>query len=231
MAPLADRDRRHQRAVGADEGAGADHRLVLAEAVVVAGDGAGADIGARADFDIAQIGQVIGLGARRRGWHSWSRRNCRHARLGPDDAAGPQPRERADDRPRLDARAFDMAEGADLDAIRHLHPGPEDDMGADGDIAAEAGIEAEPDAGGSIKVAPSAIARSRRRPCSRASAAASSARLLMPISSSARRLDGGAERARAGGPARRYRSDNIRPWHCRCRPRPGAPRAARHRPP
>ena len=37
---LADRDRRHQRAVGADEGARADHRLIFAEAVVIAGDGA-----------------------------------------------------------------------------------------------------------------------------------------------------------------------------------------------
>src|SRR6185437_16556480 len=41
----ADLDRRHQRRVGADEGALADQRLVLAKAVVIAGDGAGADVG------------------------------------------------------------------------------------------------------------------------------------------------------------------------------------------
>src|SRR4029077_10149045 len=40
----ADGDRRTERAVGADEGPGTDDGLVLAEAVVVAGNGAGADI-------------------------------------------------------------------------------------------------------------------------------------------------------------------------------------------
>jgi hypothetical protein len=49
-------DRRHQRAVGADEGALADHRRIFEEAVIIAGDGAGADVGARADLGIADIG-------------------------------------------------------------------------------------------------------------------------------------------------------------------------------
>ena len=57
-----DRHRRDQRTVGADEGAGADHRLVFGVAVVVAGDGARADIGALAHLGVAQIGEVIGLG-------------------------------------------------------------------------------------------------------------------------------------------------------------------------
>jgi len=38
-------------------------------------------------------------------------------RLGPDDAAGPKPRERTDLRARFDARALDMGEGPDIDAI------------------------------------------------------------------------------------------------------------------
>src|SRR3546814_12514737 len=46
-----------------DEGAGADRRAVLQEAVVVAGDGAGADVGGGADGGVAQIAQVVGLGA------------------------------------------------------------------------------------------------------------------------------------------------------------------------
>ena len=36
---------------------------MLVEAVVVAGDGAGADIGAGADLGVADIGQMIDLGA------------------------------------------------------------------------------------------------------------------------------------------------------------------------
>ena len=57
---------------------------------------------------------------------------------------------------------------------------------------------------GSTKVAPSAIARSRSRPCSRASAVASSARLLMPMSSSA-----GASTAAQSEPAPAGQCDDI----------------------
>ena len=53
--------------VGADEHVRADLGAVLVDAVVIAGDGAGADIGARADACVADIGEVIGLDARRRG--------------------------------------------------------------------------------------------------------------------------------------------------------------------
>ena len=60
---VADRDRRHQRRVRADEGARADLGAVLEDAVVVAGDGAGADVGAGADPRVADIGEVVGLGA------------------------------------------------------------------------------------------------------------------------------------------------------------------------
>src|SRR3546814_13799455 len=63
LRAVADADRRHQRGVAADEGAGADAGAVLQEAVVVAGDGAGADVGGRADRGIAEIGEVVRLGA------------------------------------------------------------------------------------------------------------------------------------------------------------------------
>ena len=42
---------------------GADDRAMLAVAVVVHGDRAGADVAARPDVGIAQIGQMVGLGA------------------------------------------------------------------------------------------------------------------------------------------------------------------------
>ena len=64
VGAVADLDRRHERRVGADEGALADVGEVLVEAVVVAEDGAGADVGALAHAAVADIGEVVGLGAR-----------------------------------------------------------------------------------------------------------------------------------------------------------------------
>ena len=54
---------RDELRVAADERALADGRRVLLEAVVVAEDRARADVGARADDAVAQVGEVIGLGA------------------------------------------------------------------------------------------------------------------------------------------------------------------------
>ena len=63
IGALADLDRRDERGVGADEGVGADLGAMLGEAVIVAGDGAGADVSARADAGIADIGEMVNLGA------------------------------------------------------------------------------------------------------------------------------------------------------------------------
>src|SRR5205823_3175670 len=60
---LADLDRRHQRRVRTDERAGPDLGVVLVETVIVAGDGAGADVGVGANMRIPEIGNMIGLGA------------------------------------------------------------------------------------------------------------------------------------------------------------------------
>ncbi len=97
IGALADLDRRHQRGVGADKGACPDLGPMLVEAVIVAGDGAGADVSARADARVADISEMVNLGAL--------------ADLGLLDldevadmgvrgerSAGPEPRERTDDR-------------------------------------------------------------------------------------------------------------------------------------
>ena len=63
IGAAADLHRRHQRRIRADEGAGADRGLVLVEAVVVAGDGAGADVGTGADMGVADVGEMIDLDA------------------------------------------------------------------------------------------------------------------------------------------------------------------------
>src|SRR5260370_16763906 len=61
IGAVADLHRRHQRRIGADEGALADDGPVLAETVIVAGDGAGAEIGIAPDIAIANIGKIIDL--------------------------------------------------------------------------------------------------------------------------------------------------------------------------
>ena len=102
---VADLHRRDQRGVRADERARADIGEMLVEAVIIAGDGARADIGARADARIAEIGQMVGLGAFFNRARSSPRRNCRYGRLrrSPrrDAAAHRARRSRPCRRPRL----------------------------------------------------------------------------------------------------------------------------------
>src|SRR6266542_4093299 len=56
VRPLAHRDGRDQTRVGADESACGHDRLVLGDPIVVAGDGPGAEVDARAEGGIAHIG-------------------------------------------------------------------------------------------------------------------------------------------------------------------------------
>ncbi len=63
VGAVADGDRGDQGGVGADEDAVADGGLVLVDAVVVAGDDAGADVDAGTDDRVAEVGEVVGLGA------------------------------------------------------------------------------------------------------------------------------------------------------------------------
>src|SRR3546814_11407727 len=104
------------------EGAGADAGAGLQEAGVVAGDGAGADVGGRADRGIAEIGEVVRLGAL--------------AELGvldldevadvggaTDARARAQAREGTEHHIVADLGALQMAEAADPDADPHAAPG------------------------------------------------------------------------------------------------------------
>src|SRR3990167_1439942 len=63
VGAVAQGKRRDQDAVAADEHALADGGAVLARAVVVAGDGAGADVAVPANVGVAQVAQVAGLDA------------------------------------------------------------------------------------------------------------------------------------------------------------------------
>src|ERR1700727_6647 len=58
-----DAHRRDQRTVGADEPAIPDVRNDLVDAVVVAGDRAGADVHATADLAVPEVAEMVGLAA------------------------------------------------------------------------------------------------------------------------------------------------------------------------
>ena len=105
IGALADLDRRHQRGVGADKGAGADLGAMLVEAVIVAGDGAGADISARADAGIADISEVVNLGALA-DLRLLDLDEIADMRVLGESGAGPQPRERPDRRAGADPATF-----------------------------------------------------------------------------------------------------------------------------
>ena len=198
VGALADLHRRHQRAVGADEGLGADHGPPLAVAVVVHGDGAGADIAAARRCRNRRD---------RPGDWPWRRGPCGVALsstklpIWTSSATSEPGRMRANGpmiAPRADARALDVAEGLDLDVRRHADAGPEAHVGPDRDVGARTSCRPHSQTvSGSVMVTPAAIAAARRRSCSARSATASSARELMPWNSRLLAFDG--DRLVAGG--------------------------------
>src|SRR2546425_6751959 len=61
VGALADRERRHNARVAAHERPVTDDRGVLGRTVVVDEDGPGADVGALADHDVAEVPDVVRL--------------------------------------------------------------------------------------------------------------------------------------------------------------------------
>src|SRR5437667_7733606 len=106
--PAPDRDRRHQGHVAADEGVFPDHRPVLVVPVIVARDGARTDIDAAADLRVAEVAQVVGLGARAQ-LRLLQFHEIPHLRPALDDRPRPQVRERADRALRFQPAPFDHA--------------------------------------------------------------------------------------------------------------------------
>src|SRR6185437_14627814 len=105
----ADGDRRDQRRIRADESALADLGPVLGEAVVIAGDRSRADIRARADMRVAEISEMIGLGAIVDAGRLYLD-EVANVYVGAEVRAGPQPGERTDARILADPRALKMRE-------------------------------------------------------------------------------------------------------------------------
>ena len=94
----------------------ADHRAVLVGAVVIGGDAACADVGSRTHRGVAEVGEVVCLGAigERRVLHL---DEVADVHVGPQFGTRPQPCERPDHRARPDAHteriAVDVGEGLD----------------------------------------------------------------------------------------------------------------------
>ena len=139
---VADRHRRDQRGVGADERARADRRAMLVVAVVVAGDRPGADVRLGADLRVAEIRQVVRLGARAefRGLHL---DEVADMHLLAELGAGAQPGVRPDDAVRADDAAFQVTERPDLRTGRDLHARTEHHVGFDRHVRRELGVGAQ----------------------------------------------------------------------------------------
>src|SRR4051812_31410894 len=119
---LADRDRRDELAVAADEGAVLDHRLVLVRAVVVARDHAGADVHLVADRRVPQVREMVRFRAfaERR---LFQLGEIADVRVLADVGLWADMRERTDLRAGADARLADDAEVVDHHAVveRRVH--------------------------------------------------------------------------------------------------------------
>ncbi len=118
--------------------------LGFVEAVVVAEDRPGADVGLLAHRSVAQIGQVVGLGAPAH-LDLLDLDEVADVGLLADVRARPQPRVGSDDGARTHDRPFQMAEGADHRAGLDLHPRAEDHIGLDHRPAGDACVPREVD--------------------------------------------------------------------------------------
>src|SRR3954468_14584766 len=117
---IANSHRRHQRRVGADKRTRADVSVVLAETVIVAGDGARPDVGPRADTGVADIAQVVDLGS-----------GLDHRLLDLDEVADmdtlaqvstrPQAGIRAEGGARVHLTSFEVTEALDLHTVADRH--------------------------------------------------------------------------------------------------------------
>ena len=115
---------------------------IFEEAVVIAGDGPGADVGVGADFGVAEIGEVADLGAGAQ-CGGFDLDEIADLGAGSKVRSGPQPREWADMRAGANSRAFDARKCVNMRAVGDLYSGAENDMRLDQDIAAELRVGAE----------------------------------------------------------------------------------------
>src|SRR5262245_20574715 len=155
--PLPDAHGRDQLTVRTDERPVLDHRLELLVAVVVARDGAGADVHLLADRRVAEVAEVVGLAAlpddRLLGLDEVA-----EVHLGTQLRPRTHVRERSDDRARTDHRVGRDAVGPQLGAradlgvgqdaaVADAHAVPDARPPAQRDVAPQLGVDADLDVG------------------------------------------------------------------------------------
>ena len=116
--------------------------LIFEEAVVIAGDGPGADVGVGADFGVAEIGEVADLGAGAQ-CGGFDLDEIADLGAGSKVRSGPQTREGPDMRAGANPRAFDARKCVNMRAVGDLHAGAENDMRLDQDVAAQLRVGVE----------------------------------------------------------------------------------------
>src|SRR4051812_29209989 len=116
IGALTDRYRRDERGVRADKGAVPDGGAVLREPVVVAGDGAGADVRRRADRRVAHVREVVHLRAGAE-LGVLDLDEVADAHLLAERGARPKPRIGPDARAPGNARPLEVGEGVNYDAV------------------------------------------------------------------------------------------------------------------
>ena len=132
---VADSERGNQHIAGANAHFVADNGLVFVHAVVVASDGAGADVAAAADLRVAEVGEVVGFAAAADGavFHF---HEVADVHFVGQIGIGAQAGEGADAGAAADAAVFEVREGldnrviADDGVFNHA-------VGADGHVVAE----------------------------------------------------------------------------------------------
>ena len=132
---MADSERGNQHIAGANAHFVADNGLVFVHAVVVASDGAGADVAAAADLRVAEVGEVVGFAAAADGavFHF---HEVADVHFVGQVGIGAQAGEGADAGAVADAAVFEVREGldnrvvADCRVFNHA-------VGADGYVVAE----------------------------------------------------------------------------------------------
>ena len=242
-----DGHRRDQLRVGADEDVVLDHGAVLVRAVVVAGDGAGADVDVAADGRVADVGEMIGLAARGRSsdaltstklpmcTSSASTAPGRSRAYGPDPAAGAdggavEVRERRDHacrrrrsrRAARSARRSRRRRPARTVALEHAAD-VDAHVAAAGERAAQ--VDARRDRRSTCR---RRAARRRRARWTTRSSATSCARSLTPRTSRSSAAASARRPARRRPPpSRRCRSGRTRAARCPPSARPPSRRAAR----
>ena len=145
VGSVAEADGSDKRGVTADEDAVADAGAVLGCAVVVAGDGAGADVGGFADLGITDVGEMVGLRAfADAGFFHFD--EVADVSLFADFAAGAEMDERADFSAIGDRGVFEYAGLADEDVVADSAVF-NDGEGADAAAGADVGFAEELDEG------------------------------------------------------------------------------------